>query len=106
MQQLDNDKAAGLQIEIPRKGQSDIGGTHRKATTKRSRENDTREPPAKRKRMSLSTNKTAIIVQDQDQDQDTNDDEENMEEDQDANYDEENVEEGSEDEDEVNIPKF
>ncbi|KAJ3898217.1 hypothetical protein F5879DRAFT_927221 [Lentinula edodes] len=78
MQQLDNDKAAGLQIEISRTGQK----------------NDTEEPPAKRKRTSLSTNKTAIIVQDQD----ANDDEENMEEDQDANNDKENVEEGSEDE--------
>ncbi|KAJ3913718.1 hypothetical protein F5877DRAFT_71330 [Lentinula edodes] len=97
MQQLDNDKAAGLQIEIPRKGRSDIGEMHQKATTKRSRKNDTEEPPAKRKRTSLSTYKTAIIVQDQDQDQDANDDE-NMEDDQDANYDEENVEERSEDE--------
>ncbi|KAJ3927051.1 MAG: hypothetical protein NXY57DRAFT_965873 [Lentinula lateritia] len=63
--------------------------------TKRSRENDTQEPPAKCKWTSLSTNKTAIIVQDQDQDQVANNDEENMEEDQDANYDEENVEEGT-----------
>ncbi|KAJ3850185.1 hypothetical protein EV368DRAFT_66823 [Lentinula lateritia] len=66
MQQLDNDKAAGLQIEIPRKSQSDIGRMHQKAMTKCSQENDTEEPPAKRKRMSLSTNKMAIIVQDQD----------------------------------------
>ncbi|KAJ3884905.1 hypothetical protein GG344DRAFT_70984 [Lentinula edodes] len=97
MQQLDNDKAAGLQIEIPRKGRSDIGEMHQKATTKRSRKNDTEEPPAKCKRTSLSTYKTAIIVQDQDQDQNANDDE-NMEDDQDVNYDEENVEERSEDE--------
>ncbi|KAH7870143.1 uncharacterized protein C8R40DRAFT_1020673, partial [Lentinula edodes] len=40
IQQLDNNKAAGLQIEIPRKGRSDIGGTHQKATAKHSREND------------------------------------------------------------------
>ncbi|KAJ3850692.1 hypothetical protein EV368DRAFT_66392 [Lentinula lateritia] len=36
MQQLDNDKAAGLQIKIPQKGQSDIGGMHQKAITKHS----------------------------------------------------------------------
>ncbi|KAJ3871335.1 hypothetical protein F5051DRAFT_433942 [Lentinula edodes] len=97
MQQLDNDKAAGLQIEIPRKGRSDIGGTHRKATTKRSRENDAEEPPAKRKRTSLSTSKTAVIVPEEDQDE-NDDDEENVEE---ENVEEENVEEEDEGEDEL-----
>lgn len=74
MQQLDQDKAAGLEVEIPRKGRSDIGGRHRKATAKRPGENDAEEPPAKRKRTSSSTKPMHIREQHESDEGDENSD--------------------------------
>ncbi|GAW05035.1 hypothetical protein LENED_006865 [Lentinula edodes] len=72
-QQLDQDKAAGLEVEIPQKGRSDIGGKHRKATAKRPGENDTEEPPAKRKRTSSSTKRMHIREHESDEDDENSD---------------------------------
>ncbi|KAJ3898156.1 hypothetical protein F5879DRAFT_927274 [Lentinula edodes] len=93
MQQLDQDKAAGLEVEIPRKGRSDIGGRHRKATAKRPGENNTEEPPAKRRRTSSSTKRTHTREQHESDEDDENSDigrsgDENENEDEDVNVDE------------------
>ncbi|KAF8824104.1 hypothetical protein HHX47_DHR9000002 [Lentinula edodes] len=57
MAQLENDKAAGVQVEIPCKTRSDRGGTHEKTATKRRSPDNADEPAAKRQRASQSTNR-------------------------------------------------
>ncbi|KAJ3925386.1 MAG: hypothetical protein NXY57DRAFT_1044144 [Lentinula lateritia] len=66
MAQLERDKTAGLQVEVPRKVRSDRGGTHQKTAMKRQRTSNADGPAAKRQRTSQLMKQTRVTEQESD----------------------------------------
>ncbi|KAJ3928831.1 MAG: hypothetical protein NXY57DRAFT_1041316 [Lentinula lateritia] len=66
MAQLERDKTAGLQVEVPRKVRSDRGGTHQKTAMKRQRTSNADGPAAKRQRTSQLMKQTRVMEQESD----------------------------------------
>ncbi|KAJ3898119.1 hypothetical protein F5879DRAFT_995137 [Lentinula edodes] len=100
MAQLEKDKAAGVQVEVPRKVRSDRGGTHEKASTKRQHANNGDEPAAKRRRASQPT-KGRMDAEQETSDEEGNNKELGKDDDDDESDDSQGLEHENEDIDEL-----